>query len=454
MGKEYDHSFTLEEWETCIKVLKELKKNPLDNPDNQLLGGLITKIYKKAKKEQKNINEREQRKEDYNNIKNTTIIDNALNNTTVYSDTNKEKTTYTQLNTSKTCYCCYKEYTLLHSFYNKLCPDCAEENYHRRFIDADLKGRNVILTGGRVKVGFATALKLLRSNANLMLTTRFPGIALDSFKKEKDYNEWKDRLKVYGLDLRNLKAVSDFIEYYKSTHTHLDILINNAAQTIKYDEKYYSPLINQEQKLLQIHPEDIKINITPVVDSVKSISTSEKNDSEYQLTRFGQPVDTREKNSWNSTLEEISVPELLETNLINHISPYILIKELKPLMLSSEFSDKFIINVTSSEGIFSYINKTIHHPHTNMTKAALNMMTKTSAPDFIEDSIIMCAVDVGWISTGVNETIRNNQFERLIIPPLDPVDGASRILHPIIEKLERNTSFVGDLLKNYRVNEW
>ena len=146
--------------------------------------------------------------------------------------------------------------------------------------------------------------------------------------------------------------------------------------------------------------------------------------------------------------------ELMEVNLINQISPYFLIKELLPLLKASGSDKKHIINVTSSEGQFSYDRKTIFHPHTNMTKAALNMMTKTSAPDFEKHNIYMNAVDVGWISTGAKESLREKQFERGYIPPLDPVDGASRIIHPIYEAEINNSIFVGKLLKNYRIEEW
>ncbi len=164
-------------------------------------------------------------------------------------------------------------------------------------------------------------------------------------------------------------------------------------------------------------------------------------------------MDNRDKTSWNSTLEEISMYELVEVNLINHIAPYFLIKELKPLMKASSFKERFIVNVTSSEGIFSYNNKTMFHPHTNMTKAALNMMTLTSAKEFEKDQIYMTAVDVGWISTGAKESLRKKQFEQGYIPPLDSVDGAARILHPIVEGINGNY-FSGVLLKNYKINDW
>ena len=200
-------------------------------------------------------------------------------------------------------------------------------------------------------------------------------------------------------------------------------------------------------------PKNLIENTTAIISHTPNIPYFSIPKPISQLTRFGQPVDERDKNSWNSKLDEIELEELLEVNLINHIAPYILIKELKSLLVQSQFNERFIINVTSSEGIFSYTNKTIHHPHTNMTKAALNMMTLTSAQEFAKDQIYMCAVDVGWVSTGVNENLRKQQFTQGYIPPLDPVDGASRILHPIIQGLNGEYLY-GILLKNYKIHTW
>jgi len=179
-----------------------------------------------------------------------------------------------------------------------------------------------------------------------------------------------------------------------------------------------------------------------------------ENKTELPLNRFGQPVDFREKNSWNARLEEISTYELLEVNLINHISPYLMIKALTPLLKASDFEAKFIVNVTSSEGQFSYQNKTIYHPHTNMTKAALNMLTRTSATAYAKAQIYMNSVDVGWVSTGAQESKRKAQFEVGYIPPLDPVDAAARILHPIYEGVVHEMYFVGALLKHFKTVDW
>ncbi len=456
MKEDIKYTFSDEEWQSCIKVLNALKENPFENPDNNLFSGLITKIHKNAKKNIRTVSYTSKKQEDLQTSLNAELVSKALNGITLFSEKeNPDEQQFTELNLPKNCYCCNQSYKLAHSFYTRLCPDCAVENYAKRFQNLDLKGRNVILTGGRVKVGFATALRLLRNNANVVLTTRFPALALEQFMQESDFENWKENLIVYGLDLRNLNAINDFISFYKSKFQSLDILINNAAQTIKYTDEYYQPLIKNEDKLLDIFQSNTHLiaNQTAVTKEVKALEYSSGEKTEVQLTRFGQPVDNREKTSWNSTLEEISMYELVEVNLINQIAPYFLIKELKPLFLNSHFEERFIVNVTSSEGIFSYTNKTIFHPHTNMTKAALNMMTLTSAKEFAVDSIFMTSVDVGWISTGAKESLRKKQFEEGYIPPLDSVDGASRIFDPIVDGINGKSIF-GVLLKNYKVSQW
>lgn len=450
-----EQKFSKNEWETCLKVLNALKDEPFLNPDNRTFSGLITKIHKNAKKQNRQESYSRMKTHDLEISSEAVLVKKALAGVSGFYDDEKDETKLTKLQIPKNCYCCNRSYQYAHSFYTRMCPECAGENYEKRFQTADLTGRNAILTGGRVKVGFATALKLLRNGANLVLTTRFPALALQTLQQEADYSEWKDRLWIYGLDLRNLKAIQEFVDFYRLHFDTLDILINNAAQTIKYPDEYYLPIIKKEkEKELEFkHIPNFIPNRTEISKEIARLEYAENEESQIALTRFGQPVDNREKTSWNSTLEEVSMYELVEVNLINHIAPYFLIKELKPLMKNSLFKEKFIINVTSSEGIFSYENKTVFHPHTNMTKAALNMMTFTSAREFEKDQIYMSAVDVGWISTGAKESLRKKQFEQGYIPPLDSVDGATRILHPVAEGIKGNY-LSGVLLKNYKIHTW
>lgn len=453
---ENGYEFTMEEWEICLRVLEKLKDDPLNNPANQHFASLITKIHKKAKQQLRKESYPARKAEDIELIKNAELAKNALQNTTNYSNSLEEKeATYTPLNIPRNCYCCNQSYDQAHSFYHKLCPTCAEENYRNRRLPIDLSGRQVILTGGRVKIGYASALKFLRNQANLVVTTRFPALALANFQQEEDYDTWKDRLEIYGLDLRNLQAVKDFINYYQANYDRLDVLVNNAAQTIKYPDEYYIPMIIKEKNAMLSYNGQSKLraNSTMVLERVNALEIKTPVPTTLP-NRFGQPVDLRAKNSWNSKLEEISTFELLEVNLINHIAPYLLIKGLLSMFEKSSHSKRFIINVTSSEGQFSYSNKTIFHPHTNMTKAALNMLTRTTAVDYAKKQIYMNSVDVGWVSTGAHEALRKKQFEQGFIPPLDSVDGAARILHPIFATLNNKSIFVGKLLKNYKVVDW
>ena len=448
--------FSREEWESCIKVLGILKEDPFANPDNQAFKTLITALHKQARRQVKRATYLQKKEEDKRGLKATTIIEQATQISTHFSPTATEPGNQkTELHFARYCYVCGSAYHDLHFFYHKLCPSCATLHYDYRNLSCNLSGQQVILTGGRVKVGYATALKVLRAGASLLLTTRFPAIAQEILAAEPDYEQWKERLIIYGLDLRNLKEVKRFIAFCELELDSLEILINNAAQTIKYPAEYYQPLVAKEQLYQQLARPGVIANTTPVSGApVATLTEASWINDQLQLNRFGQPVDTRENNSWNAGLNDIGLEELLEVNLINHISPYCLISGLKGLMLKSAFEKRFIINVTSSEGQFNYPNKNTFHPHTNMTKAALNMLTRTSGAELVKEGIYMNAVDVGWISTGAPEPKRQRLFNDLRIPPLDPVDGAARILHPVAAIGEGTENWFGVLLKDFQVAEW
>lgn len=281
------NKFTKEEWGTCIKVLNILKDDPLNNPDNQTLKTLISKIYKNARKSLRKENIEQSRAQVLASQLESVISQDALQNKTTYSSGHtQEIKRYKELPIPINCYCCNTSFSQLHFFYNRMCPNCAENNYSKRFNTIDIEGKNVILTGCRVKIGYATALKALRSGANVLATTRFPALALQQFKGEKDYKGWKSRLVIYGLDLRSLHAVNDFINFANNHFQSLDILINNAAQTIKYPNEYYQPLINNETYLLNEYSDNKNLisNKTPIVDSVKLL---ELGDSLISFSKIG-----------------------------------------------------------------------------------------------------------------------------------------------------------------------
>jgi NAD(P)-dependent dehydrogenase (short-subunit alcohol dehydrogenase family) len=167
-------------------------------------------------------------------------------------------------------------------------------------------------------------------------------------------------------------------------------------------------------------------------------------------------LDTRPINSWSLKLDQVSTIELLEVQLVNAIAPFLLNSKLKPLMLRSRFERRFIINVSAMEGQFNRESKTPFHPHTNMAKAALNMMTRTSASDYAEDNIFMNSVDTGWI-TDENPYPKKMhlQYERGFYPPLDIIDGMARLYDPIVQGLKQvETPQFGYFLKDYFPHPW
>ena len=406
-----------------------------------------------------------------------------------------------ELEKPRQCYVCKADFTRLHFFYDSICESCAELNYAKRFQTASLEGRVALITGARLKIGYQAALMMLRAGARVIVTTRFPQDAAQRYAREADFGAWGDRLQIHGLDLRHSPSVELFTRYLNQTCERLDILINNAAQTVRRPPGFYAHLMAVEslphaeldapvQKLLASHeacksalaaarlpsgsavPEPTGLtawqgSAGPGIGLRASAALSQLPAS-YDDLALGadvfpkgrtdadlQQIDLRTQNSWRMTLGEVPTPEMLEVQLVNAVAPFILCSKLKPLMLRERTDEKHIVNVSAMEGKFTRYTKTDKHPHTNMAKAALNMMTLTSAPDYAKDGIFMNAVDTGWVTDEDPAHFAQRKLNELDFqPPLDIVDGAARVCDPFFHGLLTGEHVWGKFLKDYKPTDW
>ena len=458
------------------------------------------------------------------------------------SDDEKEQTNGKVLPKLRSCYVCKVRFRILHHFYDQLCPECAPFNYDKRNQTADLTGTVAVVTGSRVKIGFQVCLKLLRAGATVVATTRFPNNAVAAYRRESDFNEWSDRLHVYGLDLRDVTGLEAFTRYLKVTYTNgIDMLINNACQTVRRPAGYYLPLVERESDLwskgdeshrnvlagckeferirrklvmdqgstkqsetepkllpsgsngnllLNSHPDDSKQDKHQEGKAGKLVK-KESNEVPFDATGIshsaamsqmaiipedvgidekvmpsglsdinGHQVDLRTTNSWLLKMDQVSTPEIMECMFVNAIAPFVLNSRLTPLMEAPiddpERPDRFIVNVSAMEGKF-YRYKMPNHPHTNMAKAALNMLTRTSSEELAKKSrIYMNSVDTGWINDEnplekASKIAKANHFQT----PIDEIDAAARILDPIISaKNNKSDVKYGCFFKDYKETEW
>lgn len=393
------------------------------------------------------------------------------------------------------CYVCRAKFTKVHHFYDTMCPDCAALNYAKRFQTADLTGQVALITGSRLKIGYQATLMLLRAGATVIATTRFPVDSALRYSKEKDYDAWKDRLRIYGLDLRHTPSVEIFCRYIEQKYERLDILINNAAQTVRRPAGFYAHLMENENKSLDQLPleaahllEEFQMcvnrlqsiefgadknvpvawndrapgvgirasaKLSQIPYTIDNSLVAEEVFPVGKLDADLQQVDLRKTNSWRHRLGEVHTVEMLEVQLVNAVAPFVLCNHLVHLMRKDYTGKKHIVNVSAMEGKFHRFYKEDRHPHTNMAKAALNMMTHTAATDFAKDGIFINAVDTGWVTDeDPAELSEKKQKLHDFQPPLDIVDGAARVIDPIFDGINTGKHWSGKFLKDYFPIDW
>jgi NAD(P)-dependent dehydrogenase (short-subunit alcohol dehydrogenase family) len=404
-----------------------------------------------------------------------------------------------ELSSYRNCYVCKAEFTKLHPFYDSMCESCGDLNYQKRFQTADLTGQVALMTGSRLKIGYHVTLRMLRAGATVIATTRFPADSAIRFAKEHDYSEWSDRLHIHGLDLRHTPSVELFCTYIEQTYDRLDILINNAAQTVRRPPGFYAHMMEMEHLPFHQHTPEVqhllashhtclnRIAGVRDTDTGKDTSTlavtwdakgpgiglrasaqlsqipysydgalqNQEVFPEGKLDVDLQQVDLRTTNSWRLKLGEVSTMELLEVQLVNAIAPFVLCNRLAPMMKRDNTGQKHIVNVTAMEGKFYRFSKEARHPHTNMAKAALNMLTHTASGELAKEGIYMNAVDTGWVTdedpvqlASIKEELHDFQ------PPLDIVDGAARVCDPFFDGINRGEHWCGKFLKDYFPIDW
>ncbi|MFD8597337.1 SDR family NAD(P)-dependent oxidoreductase [Kitasatospora sp. NPDC059646] len=482
---DYGKGIDPERLELCLSVIAELDEIHVDHPDairvRMAVGGIFRTLKQRRRQEtraRKTANDRAV------TARTATGAPGRIDDETagVFGLTTETTTELAGiLERARSCYMCKQRYTEVDAFYHQLCRNCAKLSRERRHARTDLTGRRALLTGGRAKIGMYIALCLLRDGAHTTITTRFPNDAIRRFSAMPDSADWIHRLKVVGIDLRDpaqVMALADEV----AADGPLDILINNAAQTVRRSPAAYRELIAAESAPLpagvlpastvigrfgsgavdvpalpgQSRGEQPAVSAEEVTSLalVTGSASPERIAAGTAIDAGGLVPDLADTNSWVQTVSEVGPIELLEVQLCNSTAPFILISQLRPALAASKARRKYVVNVSAMEGVFDRGYKGAGHPHTNMAKAALNMLTRTSAQEMFEtDGILMTAVDTGWITDERPHPDKMRLHEEGFHAPLDLVDGAARVYDPIVRG-ELGEDLYGCFLKDYQKGKW
>ncbi|MFI9381499.1 SDR family NAD(P)-dependent oxidoreductase [Kutzneria sp. NPDC052558] len=465
------------ELETCLKVLAEVTKLPAGHPTAIRVRRASSQIAKEARRERRS----QARKAVTAADREVTAQTATGSPVRIDDETQGIPLVSTAVGASagtllrpRSCYVCKNRFIEVDAFYHQLCPDCAAFNRAKRDASTDLTGRTALLTGGRAKIGMYIALRLLRDGAHTTITTRFPSDAVRRFAAMPDSADWLHRLRVIGVDLRDPAQVVALADTVAAAGP-LDILINNAAQTVRRSAGSYSLLVAAESDPLPAGPLPEMLTLgsahdqhplalagTELTSLAADMTSQALTAGSASLARYvagtavdagGLQPDLASVNSWTQTVDQVDPVELLEVQLCNQTAPFILVSRLRPAMAAASARRKYVVNVSAMEGQFGRGYKGAGHPHTNMSKAALNMLTRTSAGEMLQDGILMTAVDTGWITDERPHPTKLRLADEGFHAPLDLVDGAARVYDPIVRG-EAGEDLYGCFLKDYAPSPW
>ena len=459
----------------ALRVLAEVQELPPEHPDAVTVRRAVGRLFKTVK-EQRRVQRRATVRQHDAAVTAATAtgahgrIDDETRGLPLTAHASGPGERAGRLVRARACYVCKQRYRDVDAFYHQLCPSCATRNHERRGARTDLSGRRALLTGGRAKIGMYIALRLLRDGAHTTITTRFPDDAVRRFSALADSGEWIDRLRVIGLDLRDpgqVIALADDV----AAQGPLDILINTAAQTVRRAPEAYAHLLRAAQVPLPggARPEVVTLgrpgdattaaHWSPTPQALAALALTAGSAAAGRIAdgtavdAAGLAPDLDPHNSWSRVVDEVDPVELLEVQLCNQTAPFILIGRLRPALAAAAARRAYIVNVSAMEGQFGRGYKGAGHPHTNMSKAALNMLTRTSAAELLSDGILMTSVDTGWITDERPHPTRMRLAGEGFHAPLDLIDGAARVYDPIVRG-EAGEDVHGVLLKDYESSSW